>query len=69
MKPDEAPEDKKVKKEKEKSTRLIYSDNHISPEEKMAQMPRYAFAPNGKEEGLSGGSVVAATSITTGPEN
>ena len=43
----ERKEDKKsAKKEKDKNTKLIYSDNEISPEEKMAQLPRYAFVPN-----------------------
>ena len=40
-------EDKTVKKDKDKdkskATRLVYSDNDISPEEKMAMLPRYAF--------------------------
>lgn len=44
---EEATEEKKGKKEKDKNMRLIYSDNEVSPEEKMAQMPRYAFAPSG----------------------
>ena len=40
-------EEKKVaKKDKDKATKLIYSDNEISPEEKMAQLPRYAFVPS-----------------------
>jgi hypothetical protein len=26
----------------------VYSDNDISPEEKMARMPRYAFTPEKK---------------------
>ena len=39
--------EKKGRKEKDKNMKLIYSDNEISPEEKMAQMPRYAFAPSG----------------------
>jgi len=53
VKPQEEPEaaggtkeEKKGKKEKDKSMKLIYSDNEVSPEEKMAQMPRYAFAPS-----------------------
>ena len=37
-------EEKKIKKDKDKS-KLVYSDNEISPEEKMAQLPRYAFVP------------------------
>lgn len=38
-------EEKKGKKEKDKNMKLVYSDNDVSPEEKMAQMPRYAFTP------------------------
>ena len=39
-------EDKKGKKEKERSNaKLIYSDNEVSPEEKMAKLSRYAFVP------------------------
>ncbi|KAL8769568.1 MAG: hypothetical protein Q9209_004500 [Squamulea sp. 1 TL-2023] len=44
--PVEAPEDKKGKKDK--AAKLVYSDNEVSPEEKMAHLPRYAFAPDGK---------------------
>ena len=38
-------EEKSGKKDKDKSkaTRLVYSDNDTSPEEKMALLPRYAF--------------------------
>ena len=42
------PEEKKSKKEK--AIKMVYSDNEFSPEEKMAQMPRYAFVPSGKTE-------------------
>ena len=44
---EEASEDKGPKKDKEKpkSTRLVYSDNETSPEEKMAMMAKYAFTP------------------------
>lgn len=42
------PTEKKTKKDK--PTKMIYSDNEISPEEKMAKMPRYAFVPDGKTE-------------------
>ena len=41
---------KKAKKEKDKNTKMVYSDNEVSPEEKMAKMPRYAFVPDGKDE-------------------
>ena len=42
---EEAADEKTGKKDKEKSkaTRLVYSDNETSPEEKMAMLPRYAF--------------------------
>jgi hypothetical protein len=45
-----AMEEKAPKKEKDKNktSKLIYSDNDISPEEKMARMPRYAFTPEKK---------------------
>lgn len=39
-------EKKSSKKDKDKNTKLIYSDNDVSPEEKMAQLPRYAFVPS-----------------------
>lgn len=44
---DQAVEEKTEKKDKEKSknTRLVYSDNGVSPEEKMARLSRYAFTP------------------------
>ncbi|RMZ89581.1 hypothetical protein DV736_g3196, partial [Chaetothyriales sp. CBS 134916] len=46
----EAGDDKPVKKDKEKAkaTRLVYSDNETSPEEKMATLPRYAFNHNNR---------------------
>ena len=40
-KADAPAEEKKGKKEKK--TQMVYSDNEVSPEEKMAQLPRYAF--------------------------
>lgn len=42
------PGEKKGKKEK--PIKMVYSDNDLSPEEKMAMMPRYAFVPEGKTE-------------------
>jgi len=30
---------------RDKETRLVYSDNETSPEEKRARLPRYAFNP------------------------
>jgi hypothetical protein len=44
------PEPIEKKSKKDKSMKMIYSDNEISPEEKMALMPRYAFIPEGKTE-------------------
>lgn len=41
-------EEKSTKKDKDKAkqTRLVYSDNEVSPEEKMAMLPKYAFTPS-----------------------
>lgn len=46
---EEVQEEKKGRKEKDKNMRLVYSDNEVSPEEKMAHLPRYAFVPEQKE--------------------
>lgn len=46
----EGTEEKPAKKDKSKQTRLVYSDNEFSPEEKMAGLPRYAFVPNRQGE-------------------
>ena len=55
----EAPE-KKSKKE----MKMVYDDNEISPEEKMALLPRYAFVPEGKTEtALADLQVVAAVDV------
>ena len=51
--------EKKLKKDKDKETRMVVSDNETSPEEKMARLPRYAFSP-GANVGSVGG--VGATS-------
>lgn len=37
--------DKRVKREKDKKGRMVYDDAEFSPEERMAALPRYAFAP------------------------
>lgn len=42
--------EKKSKKDKDKPTKLLYSDNEISPEEKMAKMAKYAFNPADRKE-------------------
>ena len=51
------PGDKKSKKEK--MSKLVYSDNEISPEEKMAGLPRYAFVPERKGETVLGNAIQA----------
>ncbi|KAL2826794.1 hypothetical protein BDW59DRAFT_60644 [Aspergillus cavernicola] len=43
-------EEKPTKKDKSKQSRLVYSDNETSPEEKMAILPRYAFVPDRRAE-------------------
>lgn len=48
--PAEAAEEKPSKKDKSRQARLVYSDNDVSPEEKMAGLPRYAFVPNRQGE-------------------
>lgn len=53
------PTEKKSKKDK--PTKMVYSDNEISPEEKMALMPRYAFIPEGKTEPSPVEAAIAAT--------
>lgn len=42
---DEPAGDKKSKKDKEKNVRMVYADTEVSPEERMAQLPRYAYVP------------------------
>lgn len=44
--------DKKSKKDKDKNNKMVYTDNEVSPEEKMAKMSRYQFASasDGKED-------------------
>lgn len=62
--------DKKGKKDKDKAIRLVYSDEEISPEEKMAKLPRYAFVPDGKGETVLGDATTAAvTGVVRGGDN
>ena len=60
-------EEKKGRKDKDKNTKLVYSDNDISPEEKMAQLPRYAFAPSGINNSVIDGATTTAF-VATGSE-
>lgn len=64
--PAAAPE-KKARKEKDrdKAMQLVYGDNEVSPEEKMARLGKYAFDPKEHEEEAPLGPVEAAV---TGPE-
>lgn len=63
-KAEEPQDEKKGKKDKEKNTKLVYSDNDVSPEEKMAQLPRYAFVPSGKEGNMPGEETTSTVSVT-----
>ncbi|KAL4780892.1 hypothetical protein BJX76DRAFT_31959 [Aspergillus varians] len=48
--PADGAEEKPTKKDKSKQSRLVYSDNDTSPEEKLARLPRYAFVPDRRTE-------------------
>ncbi|KAI9847693.1 MAG: hypothetical protein M1837_001941 [Sclerophora amabilis] len=67
---EEVATEKKSKKEKDKPTRLIFSDNEVSPEEKMASLPRYAFVPTNKQDTVLGDATTAAVAgVPTGPDD
>jgi hypothetical protein len=53
--------EKKAKKEKEKNVKLVYSDNDVSPEEKMARLPRYAFVPEEGKDPMAGDATATAS--------
>ena len=55
-----APSEKKSKRDKGNDVKMVYSDNEVSPEEKMAKLPRYAFTPEKKEETVLGNATTAA---------
>ncbi|KAK0630463.1 hypothetical protein B0T17DRAFT_528488 [Bombardia bombarda] len=42
--PTTATAEKKSKKDKDKNVRMVYSEADVSPEEKLAMLPRYRFA-------------------------
>ncbi|MCJ1470543.1 hypothetical protein MMC07_009189 [Pseudocyphellaria aurata] len=65
LKVEDPQEDKKSRKDKDKNTKLVYSDNDVSPEEKMAQLPRYAFVPGGKDSGILGVATTAAVTVSS----
>lgn len=45
IKPAAPAEEEGEKKKKEKKVRMFYDDAEVSPEERMAALPRYAFVP------------------------
>lgn len=57
---------KKAKKA-DKNTRLVYSDNETSPEEKMARLSRYAFTRE-KEQTVLGEVGGAVTGVVMGQD-
>ena len=61
----EASTEKKSKKDKD-NVRLVYSDSEVSPEEKMAKLPRYAFDPKEREETVLGDPTPAVTGVVSG---
>lgn len=62
-------EEKPTKKDKSKQSRLVYSDNETSPEEKMAKLPRYAIVPDRLGETALQEQVPAAvTGAERGPD-
>ena len=54
VKPAESSTEKKSKKDKDKDIKLVYSDNEISPEEKLSKLARYAFYPVRQEAPTAG---------------
>ncbi|KAE8145468.1 hypothetical protein BDV25DRAFT_164641 [Aspergillus avenaceus] len=65
----ESTEEKPSKKDKSKQSRLVYSDNETSPEEKMARLSRYAFVPNPLGETvLEAQPPAAVTGAERGPD-
>jgi hypothetical protein len=53
------------KSKKDKPMKMVYSDNEVSPEEKMALMPRYAFVPEGKAETAPADANAPAAAVGT----
>ncbi|KAI9656133.1 MAG: hypothetical protein M1831_004704 [Alyxoria varia] len=59
---DEKKKDSKKKKE-ERATKLLYSDNNVSPEEKMAKMSKYFFDPAERGEQVALGNALDAPGV------
>ncbi|KAJ5586931.1 uncharacterized protein N7459_002696 [Penicillium hispanicum] len=55
--------EKPSKKDKSKPTRMVYSDETTSPEEKMAQLPRYTFARDRFTAGTALGELPGAVVV------
>lgn len=66
--PTEDKKEKKTKKESSKNIKLVYSDNNVSPEEKMARLPRYAFNPSNNPEPVLGTPDAAVTGTVRGAD-
>lgn len=70
-----APAEPNVKKEKtakdtgKKPTRLVYSDNETSPEEKLALRPKYAFKRHDTPPTVLGPVEAAVTGVQQGPDD
>ncbi|KAI4148361.1 MAG: hypothetical protein LQ340_005118 [Diploschistes diacapsis] len=62
----DAQPEKKAKKDKDKDVKLVYSDNEVSPEEKMAKLPRYAFDPKEREKTVLDEPAPAVTGVASG---
>lgn len=57
----------KTEKDKDKAIKMVYSDNEVSPEEKMAKLPRYAFASvNDDQTMLEGGTTALSGFVRSG---
>jgi hypothetical protein len=56
-------------KKSKKATRLVYSDQEVSPEEKMAQLPRYAFTPDKVGETYLAPVEANVTGVVRGPDD
>lgn len=70
--PTPAPAEKEAEtgsKKAKKATRLVYSDQEVSPEEKMAQMSKYAFTPDKREETYLGPVEAAVTGVVQAPDD
>ncbi|KAJ5477365.1 hypothetical protein N7539_007509 [Penicillium diatomitis] len=60
-----AASEKPTKKEKSKNIRMVYSDENISPEEKMAKLPRYAFSRQAFQQETALGEVPGSIVVGT----